>query len=926
MSEARSCFPGAALHWNDRSNLPLDWNGPTNRPFDPFPDESKARPIVELLERVVRRFPERIALCGPEVSITYAELWRVLTGWAERIAAATAPGDLVGILVPVSPELPIAMFGCLAAGRPFVALDPDYPPEWIAQVLDDSRPAMLLVSKGDHGTTGAIPATVRTLNLEKATRDASSSWRPARLGPDEAACVLFTSGSTGRPKGIVNSQRNLLQRVSQSINSAHINSDDRFLTLTSLCTIVGVRDLITSLLAGASFYLLDTQNAGAREVHRVIRDCQISILFAFPALLRSVVESSQSRAGDFLRLVRVGGDTTLWSDVAALRAWMSHDTSIQVVYAATEAPMMQWFVGEVVAESEERVPIGYPLLGNELAVVDEDGELTPEGEVGELLVQSPYVALGIWSQGQCQTAGDQGDEGDANLRVFRTGDLVRRRPDGLYDRLGRKDRQVKIRGARVELDGVETAIRRHPSVRDVGVVARIDSESGLARLVAYVQPSLGIPSLAPAGGSLANRSVAARSPDEAASDQFFHELGLMMRRVAPAHMRPWRYYLASVIPRLPNSKLDTRGLLALDVEKSRAEADARPADADTSWIGTDAIEIAVARVWRDTLGLQLTCPEDDFFDLGGDSLRAITMTFELEKALRRDLPTNLISQAPTFAAYCARLRENARVAYCPLVVLKPGQGTPLFFIHGVGGCVMELFSICRRMSWPGAVIGIQARGLDGCDLPHSSVEEMADEYLTAVRKQQPQGPYFLCGYSFGGLVAFELARRLSSSADKVAFVGLLATLPPGHHLLRLRTWTAYLYRQLMQAVVRFKDRHLHRSFNRANAALDRSRTRATPAALRAVALRALFASAAYRPGTYKGQLTVFEPDRRDLGVPSSASLWSRHASALQHEKLQARHDDMLEGANAQAVANLLTRCLKSAAAAVPDASVEGDHA
>src|SRR5882757_173168 len=174
MSEARSCFPGAALCWNDRSRFPLDWNGPTKRPFDTFPDEAKARPIVELLERVVRRFPERVALCGPEVSITYAELWRVLTGWAERIAAATAPGDLVGILVPVSPEFPMAMFGCLAAGRPFVALDPDYPPEWIAQVLDDSRPTLLLVSKRDHGASEVIPVTVRTLELDTATPDASS--------------------------------------------------------------------------------------------------------------------------------------------------------------------------------------------------------------------------------------------------------------------------------------------------------------------------------------------------------------------------------------------------------------------------------------------------------------------------------------------------------------------------------------------------------------------------------------------------------------------------------------------------------------------------------------------------------------------------------------------------------------------------------
>ena len=253
---------------------------------------------------------------------------------------------------------------------------------------------------------------------------------------------------------------------------------------------------------------------------------------------------------------------------------------------------------------------------------------------------------------------------------------------------------------------------------------------------------------------------------------------------------------------------------------------------------------------------------------------------------------SLISQAPTFAAFCARLKENAPVAYCPLVTLKPGEGTPLFFIHGVGGGVMELFSICRRMSWPGPVIGIQARGLEGSDRPHTCVEEMAEEYITAIRNQQPRGPYFLCGYSFGGLVAFEAARRLSRNAAEVAFVGLLATLPPGHHVLRLWTWAAYLYRQLTRALTRLEP---------------------PPAARRQVALKALVASAAYHPGTYKGQLTVFEPARRDLGVPSSASLWRRHASALRHEKLQARHDDMLEGANAQAVADLLTRCLEAAA-------------
>src|SRR4029077_19212520 len=144
---------------------------------------------------------------------------------------------------------------------------------------------------------------------------ARKGLRPDGLNVDEPACVLFTSGSTGRAKGIVNSQRNLLQRAAQSINAAHINAEDRLLTLASLCTIVGVRDTITALLAGASVHLLDPQRAGARQILNVIREERITILFAFPALLRSVIAYAEERASDALRLVRVGGDTTLWSDI-----------------------------------------------------------------------------------------------------------------------------------------------------------------------------------------------------------------------------------------------------------------------------------------------------------------------------------------------------------------------------------------------------------------------------------------------------------------------------------------------------------------------------------------------------------------------------------------------------------------------------------
>jgi acetoacetyl-CoA synthetase len=237
----------------------------------------------------------------------------------------------------------------------------------------------------------------------------------------------------------------------------------------------------------------------------------------------------------------------------------------------------------------------------------------------------------------------------------------------------------------------------------------------------------------------------------------------------------------------------------------------------------------------------------------------------------------------------------------------------VFFVHGVGGSVMELFSMARKMAWPGPVIGIQARGLDGNDAPYKTVEAMTDEYLTAVKSRQPKGPYFLCGYSFGGLVAFELARRLGDRGDEVAFVGLFATLPPGHRFLRLWAWTAYLYRSLAHRVVGYRRLPLR---------LD---TLPAPAGaleeLRAVAVSALSASAAYRPGLYAGEVTLFEPGHRDLGLPSSAKLWRQYAGALRRVRLHGRHDDMLAGVNAGSAASLLSKCLGEA---VP-ARLRGDR-
>jgi acyl carrier protein len=305
--------------------------------------------------------------------------------------------------------------------------------------------------------------------------------------------------------------------------------------------------------------------------------------------------------------------------------------------------MMQWFVGNLErdvqepteSEYEDRMPIGYPIAGNSLTVIDENGAPTPAGEVGELLVRSRYVALGTWTDGPREATNIQSDPGDQSLRILHTGDLVRRRPDGLYDRIGRKDRQVKIRGTRVELDGVEAAIRRHDCVRDVAVLARLDGESNAARLVAYVQL------------------------DDAAGAEL-SAVAAMMRRIVPSHMQPGRYYATPTIPRLLSSKLDGGALRAMDLAKREEESEVCVDMHGAEGIEHNPITALVARIWRRVLEVERVAAEDDFFNLGGDSLGAVTMTVELEQALGRELPINLINQAPTFGAFCARLQTSER--------------------------------------------------------------------------------------------------------------------------------------------------------------------------------------------------------------------------------------------------------------------------
>lgn len=891
----------------DRPSYALDWNGPVDRPYDVFSDDDTELPIMVLFERVVQRHPDAIALQGLGPPMTYRAVWMRAQRVGRELSIKTSPGQLVGIYLSASADFAIAMLACFAAGRPLLALDRHYPKDWVRHVLEDAAPALIIVTSAEQDAEPIQLAGHALLDLSLLPDgEPSAVLALTPLGPDEPACVLYTSGSTGRPKGIVNSQRNLLQRVGQSINAAHFGPDDRFLTLASLCTIVGVRDMVTALLCGAAVRLVDAQRLGMREVAAITRNEGITVLFGFPALLRALVDTAPGRAGQALRLIRVGGDTMLWSDFDLLRGWLSPAGLIQLIYAATEAPIMQWFVADRSRDSD-RIPIGFPLPGNALTIVDDAGDAVPAGEAGELVVRSRYVALGYWRDGHCRLDTIERDPVDPGMRVLRTGDLVRERADGLLDRIGRKDRQLKIRGLRVEPEGIEAMLRLHPGVGDCAVIAR-SAADGVFSLVAYVTARSGT------------------APD------LVDELTALIRAQAPAQMRPQRIYFIASIPRLPSSKLDVSALTDLDNQR-QADEDraAQSVPRVTSSPECGDVETQVARVWERNLGRAPAGPDADFFEYGGDSLKALKFIVELERALGLELSITLVNEKPTFGGLCEGLLATRVLAYDPLVLIKAGGGKPpLHIIHGIGGTTMELFALGRRMSYSGAVYGIQARGLDGRSEPHATIDAMATAYLEAIRARQPQGPYQLCGYSFGGLVALEMAKQLRKAGDEVCFLGMIDTLPNVRRW-PIDVWLRYILRRLIRRAhglttvpirqwLPYIATHLARAHRLLTWRLRASEHAApilptespgVPAHVGAVMRSAVGASARYRPTRYPGKLTLLRPAESNPDFAHPEDYWRRHAQELQLLLIPGAHGSILSEPNVTVAAQLLTASMQT---------------
>ena len=592
--------------------------------------------IVQRFEEMAQRHSDRLAVQDLERRLTYGEL----AGEARRVAAATAaavrdrPGP-VAVLAPLDASFPIAFLGVLAAGRAAVLLDPEHPAERNKRIAEHAGVAAAVTTETLMASAAELFASdTPILDLGQCGgqcgglgADASGAAAPPGPGPDDLAYILYTSGSTGAPKGVAHTHANALNDTLGTTRICEVTVEDS--TGLLYAAVMGsVRNALSALLNGAALHIMPAQRLGAEGLVREIRARGLTLLQTVPTLFRRIADAvPPGEPLDSVRIVRLIGDRSDWSDVELFRRAFRADTRFGIAIGSTECSSTYagWFVDEALRTECSRPPVGRQMDDVEVAILDDDGEPVADGEVGEVVVSSRYLALGYWREPGLTASAFTTDPADPSVRIFATGDMCRRGPDGLIEFVGRKDQLVKLRGHRLEPAEVEAALRACPGVRDAAVVVRRTPDGRARALAAYVE-------LEPEVKGLLSRHLLA-----------------MLSSKLPSFMVPSVIYVEPSLPRLLNYKLDRRSLAALDEQRA----------SDHSTRNADPLLDRVARAFEAVVGCSGATGEDDLLSLGGDSLQAVQVVLEIERRLGVKVPDTVFRDSQDIAQLSAWIGSRA---------------------------------------------------------------------------------------------------------------------------------------------------------------------------------------------------------------------------------------------------------------------------
>ncbi len=754
--------------------------------------------IVELFEERVALHPDRVAVIVPcigrddgrtEETWTYGELNARANQLARYLVRHHGVGPdvdmLVGVMAERSFEMVLALMAILKAGGAYVPLDPEHPQARLAFMIEDSGATVLLTQETFRAAAAAFTGAVIFADSDWPAISAEPDGRvPARVSGDSLAYMIYTSGSTGRPKGAMNTHRGIANRLLWMQDAFGLNADDRVLQKTPFSFDVSVWEFFWPLMTGAQLVMaMPGQHGDSRYLVDVIEGAAITTVHFVPSMLHAFLDEPDLDRCRRLKRVICSGEAISPELVRRFESRFAVlDVPLHNLYGPTEAAVDVTAWPCDAASVRSVVPIGKPIANTELYILDQRLQPMPIGFAGELFIGGAGVGRGYLNRPGLTAEKYVPDPfGRAGARLYRTGDLSRYRPDGTIEFLGRLDHQVKLRGFRIELGEIESALLAHQAVRECVVIVREDQPDA-KRLVAYVVPRVN-------GG--ARETGAFQTAD----------IRAFLRDRLPDYMVPPVIVPLADLPRLPNGKLDRHSLPVPEALRDRRAGRADHASAPRAANGataararaiehyvpprTDA-ERTLTRLWQEVLGVEPVGVTDDYFELGGHSILALTLMSRIQIAFGRTIPLAHLFAHPTVERLADAIAHGAGADdWRPLVSIRtrrPGAAIdtapPLFFLPGAGGNVIYFYNVAHALRTPRAIYGLQAIGLDGLTPPLTSVADIAATNIEEIRRVQPAGPYFLAGHSFGGKVALEMSQQLRERGEAVGLLAILDTAAP----------------------------------------------------------------------------------------------------------------------------------------------------
>lgn len=595
---------------------------PAGPDFRRFRKEEIEQSVPSRFEEQVRLHPGRLAVKEGAEAVTYEQLNERANRIAREILLRRGSGEEpVGVLLDTGVNSIATILGALKAGKIFVPLDPSAPGSQVVRTVKESR-SELLVTRLEHEEFAAacVPDPEKLIVLERMPDVPAEEPPRPELSPDRLAYIFFTSGATGPPKGVVDSHRHLLHNVMRYTNSLAVTRHDRLTLLQGPAFSGALSNIFVALLNGAAVLPFDPRRHPPDEVAWWLSAERVTIYHSVPSLFGAVMEW----AGDLphLRVVRLEGDRCTAREVGISRDKLPDGCVLVNGLGATETGIScQYFMDRAVPLPGPTVPVGYPTEDFAVRVAGPDGRALPAGEVGEIVVTSRYLARGYWSRPDLTErrfrAGPDGE------RSFLSGDVGRVLPDGSLEHLGRSDFQMRFRGLSVDAPSVEAALEALPEVREARVQVRTDG--GHDGIVGYIVPA------------------GPRLPTAGAIRQ-------CLQASLPEHAVPGRYVILSSLPLDENGKVDVR----------RLPPPGRRPDLLGDYVpARTAIEKVLAGVWSEVLGVSPVGIDDDFLDLGGDSLRAGTIVARLRARLPVDVPLRLLFDERTIARLAEAIQRRA---------------------------------------------------------------------------------------------------------------------------------------------------------------------------------------------------------------------------------------------------------------------------